>query len=458
MIGRAWTLREVAGTVRGEVGDAHAELAITGVSTDSRAIAPGDLFVALRGPHFDGHAFVPAALEGGAAAALVARDAIEPAAGPVVQVDETLTALGDLAAAVLRDRRVRVVGITGSCGKTTAKNMTAAVLGAAYAVGATPGNLNNLVGVPLSVFRLPEACEIAVLELATSAPGEIGRLSEIVQPHVGVITNIAAAHLQGLGTLEGVRDAKAELLRGLAADGTLILNGDDPTTPHIRAQFTGRVVTFGLDPGAEVRATDVHFDADHRTHFRVNGQWAVELGLYGRAAIANALVAIAVGEACGIEPAAMAAALARVEPGPMRMQIVDRAGVSIINDAYNANPRSMTAAMQVFENGHFAGRKIAVFGDMLELGEQAVAEHEALGRTLAERDVDLVYTYGEYAEAVRAGAVGAGLQAERVYVLSSHADIVESLRYVLRAGDVVLVKGSRGMRMERVADGLLEAG
>lgn len=456
MIGRAWTLREVAAAIRGDISLPHADRTIHGVTTDSRALAAGEMFVALRGPHFDGHAFARDALEAGAPAAVVDREFDPAFTGPVIRVDDTLRALGDFAAAVLADRPVRVAGITGSCGKTTAKNLTAAVLGAEFAVGATPGNLNNLVGVPLSIFRLPENCEVAVLELGTSAPGEIARLGEIVRPQVGVITNVAAAHLAGLKTLEGVRDAKAELLRGLCADGTLVLNADDPTTPHIRDQWDGAVLTFGFGD-ADVCARDVHFDEVHRTHFRVNGAWEVTLQLYGRAAIANALAAVAVGQAFGVQTDAMAGALATVEPGLMRMQIMDHKGVCVINDAYNANPHSMAAAMTAFDNGHFGGRKIAVVGDMLELGAQAALAHEAVGRGLAERNVQLVYAYGAYADAVRAGAMAAGLQSECVYVLQSHEEIVQSLRHVVRPGDVVLVKGSRSMRMERVVDGLLEA-
>lgn len=435
--------------------DTDAQLRVSGVTTDSRRVEMGDLFVALRGENFDGHTFVAAAQEAGATAALVDQAAAPAPAAPAVVVDDTTTALGDLAAAVLQDRDITVVGITGSCGKTTAKNMTAAVLGATKAVGATPGNWNNTVGVPLSVFALPDPCDVAVLELATSAAGEIARLSHITRPRVGVITNIAAVHLEGLGTLDGVREAKAELLQGLASDGVLILNADDPSTDNVRARFSGAVRTFGYAEDADLRATGVQMTPNHEARFTVEGAGDFALRLYGRAAIANALVAIAVGQEFGVPALDMADALRGVEPEPMRMEIRDAGGVCVVNDAYNANPASMAEALHIFDNGSFPGRKIAVLGDMLELGAEGEQQHDQLGRRLAETHVELVYLCGAFAETVRAGAIAGGLQAERVYTMASPDEIVQSLEYVLRPGDVVLVKGSRGMRMERVADGLL---
>lgn len=455
MIPRTWYLDELAKVVGGDVADRDAVVKVAGVTTDSRSVRPDELFVALQGPNFDGHRFLHAARGAGAAAAIVRRGAAVVAGMPAVRVDDPLTALGDFAAAVLQERNIPVVGITGSCGKTTTKNLTAAALGGRYTVGATPGNLNNLIGVPLSIFQLPAACDIVVLELATSAPGEIARLSEITQPRVGVITNIAAAHLEGLQTLEGVRDAKAELLKGLAAAGTLILNADDPTTPHIRQRFGGTVVTFGFDASADVRATDVQFDRNHAARFTVDGQPFL-VHMYGRAAVANALAATAVARAMDVSLADVAAALEGARAEPMRMEIHERGGICLVNDAYNANPYSMRAAMAVFENGSMGSRKIAVLGDMLELGEHAEREHRALGRRLAESGVDLVYAYGEFAGIVRDGAVDAGFQDECFYELQTHDEIVQSLRFVLRPGDVVLIKGSRGAQMEKVADGLQE--
>jgi len=416
-------------------------------------VRAGDLFVALRGESFDGHAFVGDAMAAGAVAAMV-EDA--GCAAPHVRVEHSLRALGAFASTVLTDRGIDVVGITGSCGKTTAKELTAAVLRSTYATGATPGNFNNEIGVPLSVFQLPDPCEVAVFELAMNAPGEIDRLSRMVRPRVGVITCVAPVHVEGVGSIEGVRDAKAELLNGIREDGTLVLNADDPTTAVIRKRFAGQVVTFGFGADADVRATDVGFDAEHHSHFTVAGSHRVRLRIYGQAAVTNALIAWTVGETFAIPAAKMIHALGAVEPMAMRMNLQTCGGITILNDAYNANPRSMAVAIDALVDGEFTGRTIAVLGDMLELGTIAQSEHRTLGGHLAAAGVDLAYLVGDWADEVREGALGGGMQPECIYVLPSTDDVVSSLRYILKPGDAVLVKGSRGMRMERVAHGLAE--
>jgi UDP-N-acetylmuramoyl-tripeptide--D-alanyl-D-alanine ligase len=450
-----FTLAEIAAAVRGEVVRGAPDLRVAGVSTDSRTALPGDLFVALRGPRFDGHAFLAAAAERGAAAALVARDALPVAAElPLVAAEDTLRALGDLAARHRRRCRAEVVGVTGSAGKTTTKEMAAAILSRRGPTLRTRGNLNNLIGLPLTVFGLGPEHRYAVLEMGMSRLGEIARLAEIARPNVGVVTNVAAAHTAGVGGIEGVARAKGELFAALGEADVAAVNLDDPRIAALRPGLRSRVVTFGRQPAADVRLLGepaVSF-AGTRARVRVGGA-EVEIALpqIGVHQVENALAAMAVSHALGIPAEEMPPGLAATEAVAGRMTVRQARGVTLLDDTYNANPRSVAMALETLAALAGGGRAVAVLGDMLELGEESAAEHREVGR-LAARRCAALFAFGPEAAQAAAGAREAGLA--EVFHSADAEEMAQALRASVRAGDVVLVKGSRGMRMERIVEAL----
>jgi UDP-N-acetylmuramoyl-tripeptide--D-alanyl-D-alanine ligase len=429
------------------------------VSTDSRAIAAGDLFFCLRGPNFDAHDYLGAAAAGGAVAAVCERGRAgsAPAGLAILEVEDTLRALGDLAAWHRRGFDGPVVGVTGSNGKTTTKEMLRAVLAAGFgaeAVLATRGNLNNLVGVPLTLFGLGPGHRAAVIEMGMNAPGEIARLAEIAAPTVGLITCVAEAHLEGLGSLDGIALAKGELFEGLPEGAVAIVNADDAKVVEQAPRFAGRRLTFGRD--AEVRAEEIRCDRLDASSFLLaaGGDRApVALPLGGRHSVQNALGAAAAGLAVGVPLAAVARGLSAMTPPPMRMS-VERLpnGVTLINDAYNANPGSLAAALATL--GGLDVRRLVVVGDMLELGPTSADLHRRAGAQAAAIAPRLLCAYGRFAGDVAAGAVAAGLAAGLSRVCAGHEDAAEAVASVWLPGDVILVKGSRGSAMEKVADSL----
>jgi UDP-N-acetylmuramoyl-tripeptide--D-alanyl-D-alanine ligase len=433
------------------------------VTTDTRRIARGELFVALRGERHDGHAFVAEAARRGAGAVIVERagaGASVPCA--VVVVADALVALGDLAAFHRRRIAPRVLAVTGSNGKTTTKEMLAAIciaeLGAPRVVH-THGTQNNLVGVPLTLLRLVEETAVAVVELGMNGPGEIWRLAQIARPDVGVVTCMAAEHLEGLGSMHGVVEANTELYRRLRVSATAVFNADDP---HVRAAvevFPGRRLGFGMADTAGVRATGVEDLGLDGMAFRLaleGGETMVRLRLPGRHNVHNALAAAAVAHAAGFSLEAIRAGLEGFEPPGMRMEILRLgSGVTVLNDAYNANPSSMAAALATL-SASSAARRIAALGEMRELGDEAVAAHLELGRHAAAAHLDRLLLLGPHATSVRAGAMEAGMPAERIVVAEDHQALASALRGCWRPGDVVLIKGSRGAAMETVLRHLTE--
>ncbi len=422
------------------------DVLLTSVATDTRALAPGALFVALKGERFDAHEFLDGALAAGAGALVVERGRGPASATvPVLEVADTLHALGDLAAAWRRRFRLPVLAVTGSNGKTTTKEIARAVFTHAWgeeAVVATRGNLNNLIGMPLTALRVDERHRAAVFEMGMNAPGEIARMVAIGAPTVGLITCVAEAHLEGLGSIEGVARAKGELFEGLPADATAIVNTDDPLVAEQAERFSGRRLTFGST--GEVRAEAVELDGLARSRFRLFADAqsvAVELPLGGRHNVQNALGAAAAAIATGLSLEGIAEGLATVEPPPMRLR-AERldCGVLLINDAYNANPGSVAASLGVLGDA-YAGRNVVVLGDMRELGPQAARLHEETGRKVAAARPRLLAALGEFAADVIRGALDAG--------------IAEAVAAVWQDGDAVLVKGSRGSEMERVAEELM---
>lgn len=444
----------MGGTVRQRGGGE-----ITGVSTDTRTIGPGDLFVALRGPNFDGAAFVIDALRAGSSGAVVPTGffASDAAAGikgadiTIFETGDTLKALQDMA----RFHRLRlnpfVAAVTGSNGKTTTKEMLAAILAVREPVLKTEGNLNNEIGLPLTLLKLKPHQKRAVLEMGMSAPGEIRLLAHLARPDVAVITNVAAAHLQGLGSVENVARAKAEILEGLSGDGVAVLNGDDEHLMKAASGFGGRVITFGIGEANDVRASDIILDHRARPTFILHSggeATAIHLAITGRHNVYNALAASATAVAAGFKHAEIRAGLEATEGTAMRMEIRSVAGRRLIVDCYNANPGSMKAALETLET--LRGRRWAVLGDMLELGEATPVEHREVGRLAASVGLRGLILMGEYAGFVAEGAKAGGMNERFIFVCRSHEEAADLLLQHSAEGETALIKGSRGSRMEKV--------
>jgi len=426
---------------------------MAGVSTDSRTVGEGDVFFAVRGERFDGADFVDDAVRKGAACAVVNGDSLTPAleSRPVVVVGDTVRALGDAA----RDYRSLfdrpVIAVTGTNGKTTAKEMMLAVLGVRYAVHGTKGNLNNHIGVPLSVFGLERHHQCAVFELGMSAPGEIAALADIVNPGIGVVLNAGPAHMEFFQSLEAVADAKMELLEALGPGDTAVVNGDDDLLRKCPDKTDADIIRFGVRGGWDVRGEHITVDEHGRAAFTCGGV-RVGLAVPGVHNVYNALAAIAVGTLLNIGIREAASALASFTAPGMRMQTIERDGVTYINDSYNANPLSMKTAASVLGSMAVSGggRKIAVLGDMLELGEISESAHREVGALFGCLGVDLMCLVGEWAEAVAEGARSEGIPPGGIRIVGDSGAAAEFVESIRRPGDVILVKGSRGMRMERV--------
>jgi len=466
--GVLFTVGEVARVTAGRLVSGPAGACIAGVKVDSRAVGPGDLFVAIPGQRTDGHLFVGDAARRGASAALVIRWPPDGEADPppgaaeglaVVVVDNTVAALGRLAASHRRRfAGLRVVGITGSVGKTTTKDMAAAVLARRYRTVATEGNLNTDIGVPLSLFRVGPETEVAVLELAMRGRGQITELAAMAAPQVGVVTNVGESHLEVLGSVEAIARAKAELVEALPPDGRAVLNGDDPWCRWMAERSPAPVLWFGTaDEAAGETAGDwVRADrirtAGARVTFRLLAgaeRADVRLPVAGRHNVSNALAAAAVGLALDVPLTDVVRGLASFRPTAMRLEILDVGSLLLINDAYNASPSSTRAALEVLRRVGEGRRRVAVLGDMLELGPAETEAHRAVGREAA-GSLDLLITVGRRAVELARGALEAGLPPDAVRRCAQNDDAILELQHVLRPGDAVLVKGSRGMRMEEI--------
>jgi UDP-N-acetylmuramoyl-tripeptide--D-alanyl-D-alanine ligase len=444
-------IQAIARITGGTLTPAKAQTAIVGISTDSRTTAGGELFVPLHGPNYDGHDFLMQAVRNGAAACL-SEEVIAGFPVPVVRVQDTLKALGDLAAAQRLLLHGPLVAVTGSSGKTTTKEMLGAILELTGPGLITQCNFNNLVGLPHTLFRLTEEHRWAVLEMGMSARGEIARLTEIAAPDIGVITNIGPAHLQTLHGLDGVARAKGELFAGLGQGGTAVINADDVRVAGLPVANGVRRLLFGCTPPADVRAEQVALWADGVT-FRLRlprGDWQVKLHIHGRYNVHNALAAAAAAHALDIEPALIVQGLESFRPCAGRMETSVLAdGVTLLEDCYNANPLAVKAALATLDEVPGDGRRVAVLGDMLELGDSSAELHREVGREAARRS-DLLILFGVFAAETAAGARQGGLKADRIALVSSHDEAVLQLQKQLRPGDRVLVKGSRGMTMEKI--------
>lgn len=426
---------------------------------------PGELFVALQGPRFDGHDFIPDVLRKGAAGVLGLRGRMESSAAPdlpgrfFIGVPDTLRALGDLAASWRGRMRARVAAVTGSNGKTTTKEMTARILEGSCRALKTEGNLNNLIGLPLMLCKLAPDHEAAVLEMGMSAPGEIRRLKEIARPQVSVITNIGRAHLEFLGSIAGVAHAKGELWEGLEAEDGIAVNADDPWVVRLAGAASCRKLTFGIDNEAQVRGEELR-PGKRGIGFSLVLQGTrqhVELAACGRHNVYNALAAASVASLLGLSPVAIRAGLEGFQSfdGRGRIVVLGR-NVQLLDDTYNANPDSLAATLAAYGELKGGSRGLVILGDMLELGPGSAAAHEKAGRQIGAMGCAHLFFLGEMAGELARGSLAAGMEKERVHAGQDYAQILERVAGALEDGDWILVKGSRRMRMERIIEDLAE--
>ena len=434
-----------------------------GASVDSRRVTPGSLFVALPGERTDGHAYLPDAVAAGAVAALVSRSVELPAGRDVavVEVSDTLIALQELAAWWRRRHAVRVVGITGSTGKTVAKEIVADVVARAFTTLRNEGNLNSETGLPMTLLRLEPAHEVAVLEMSMYTIGEIARLAEIAEPEIGVVLAVHPTHLERAGSIERIAQAKAELPMALPPDGLAVLNADDPRVAAMRDVTPAEVRTFGLSPAADVRASDIAPRGLAGTEFTLHAPWGerrVRSGTPGRHLVPHALAATIVAERLGVPSDEVAAALEQGSRAPHRMEVrAGSSGATVVDDTYNASPVSVAAALAFLGETPVAagGRRIAVLGDMLELGPDEERLHREIGATAA-GVVDGLVAVGPrgrwIADAARAAGLGTVLEADDA---ETAAEVLERDLAPARS-DLVLVKGSRGVALDRTVDRIVE--
>ncbi|MBI3811770.1 MAG: UDP-N-acetylmuramoyl-tripeptide--D-alanyl-D-alanine ligase [Nitrospirae bacterium] len=493
-----FTTAEILSATGGRLMRGDPTQVVSGVSIDSRTIQAGELFIAIKGERFDGHRFIYEALERGACGVLVnvsshripetaeeealLRDKI------LIGVTDPLSALQEISRSHRQRWTLPVIAVTGSNGKTTTKEMAAGVLAQRYVTLKNAGNINNQIGLPLTLLRLTSGHQAAVLEMGISRSGELRRLCEIALPRVGLITHIGPAHLETLGNMDAVAAAKAELLEALSpSEGVAILNRDDPFYPYLRSRVSGRVVTFGLDADADIHIEDLH-EKDSRVVMslgcrpsvfgialspasprRGSGRGAadvedsspsdrarvpIHLQAVGRHNALNAAAAAAAGWCLGCDLDEVRRGLENFRPVAMRSEIISWEGRTIINDAYNANPASVLAALETLNHFPSRGRRIAVLGEMLELGVEASEAHRRIGRAVASSGAGFLITMGPHAAETAEEARSSGMSRDHAVVCREPAEAAEVLRRITGSGDVILIKGSRGMRMERILDHL----
>ena len=448
------TIAEILQATRGNLIQGNPDTVITQVSTDSRMLKEGDLFVALVGEKFDGHNFLEGVCQQGAIGAVVSKpvtDVSQLAPPVIIQVSDTLVGLGDIANCHRRKFDLPIVAITGSNGKTTTKDITTSVLAQRFSVFKSEKSYNNQIGIPTRLMQLSQADEIAVLEIGTSWPGEIERLSQITAPTIGVITNIGPAHLELLGSIEGVAEEKGALLTHVEH---AILNADDPMMPRLATRVCGQITTFGWQSDADIFAHEIEIDNFGKPTFtlKIGGDEInrVHLPCLGKHNVYNALAAAGVGVWAGLTPTEICAGLEHFHPADMRMQPIEYNDLRIINDAYNSNPESLKSALAFLSDIEIAGKRIALLGDMLELGEHSHALHLKTGQTIP-ANIDLLITVGSRSRAIAHGAEGI---VESISPCDTPEQAAQQLTKYAQPGDAVLIKGSRGVKLEKVLEEL----
>lgn len=447
------TLQQAAQWCGGRIDPKYKDVTFSGANMDTRKLQEGQLFIALQGER-DGHMFIPDAMKKGAAAVLCTHCDEDY---PAIVVPDTRIALGDIARGE-RDRiGMKVIGVTGSVGKSTTKEMIAAVLSTRYKVEKTPANHNNDIGMPMAILAMPEDTEVAVLEMGMNHFREIAYLASIGKPDIAVIINVGTMHIEHLGSRDGILKAKLEILEGMREHGKVILNGDDNLLWNQRGSSNLQAVYFGVrNPDCDVKGFEIHQIEGALSFHAQRGrtQFSVELELEGEHFVHDALAAVAVGLEMGIPEKEISRSLSRFQNIAGRQEIYEKNGFTIIHDCYNAGPESMAAALNVL--GNRPGRRVAVLGDMLELGACARAEHYKIGRIAAEK-ADLLLAFGPHSEGMLLGARTGGMSAKFSRAFTDDKDkMVQVLKALARPGDTILFKGSRGMRMEQVLEAFLQ--
>ena len=441
------TLKQAAAWCGGWVDPKYEDIEFFGANNDTRLIQPGQLFIVLQGAR-DGHDFIPNAMEKGAAAALCSRKVGD---FPAIIVEDPRIALGDIARQERKRIGCKVVGITGSVGKSTTKEMVATVLEGTYKTHKTPVNHNNDIGMPMAILAMPEDTEVAVLEMGMNHFREMAYLSSVAAPDISVIVNIGTMHIEHLGSIEGIRKAKLEILEGMKPDGLLLLNGDDVMLRQLPELPVQKVQWFGSHEGCAIRVKDL-MDTESGLKFRVGShctEFTVELALEGNHFVADAMAAVAVGLTLNVPALRIQERLRMFRNMAGRQEIYQAGEYTIISDCYNAGPESMAAALLVL--GRKKGRRIAVLGDMLELGDCSWAEHYRIGRIAAE-NTELIFAYGPTSGRVVGGAITGGMDPMKARSYETHEDMARALKAAARPGDVLLFKGSHGMHMEKVLE------
>jgi UDP-N-acetylmuramoyl-tripeptide--D-alanyl-D-alanine ligase len=453
------SINDIVSATSGKLISGSRDASITGISTDSRTIEPGNLFFALDLGSADGHNFIKSAVENGASGVVVSRDLDAVPECPIIKVSDTLWALGDLAAYYRSRFDAKVIAVTGSVGKTSTKEMLASILSQKFNVLKSALNHNNEIGVPQTLFQMDQSHEVVVVEMAMRGLGEIRRLAQIARPQIGVITNIGMSHIERLGSQGAIADAKSELLSELPLDGVAVLNGEDGYYPVLESRFPGRIISFGACSGVDVAGARIKYNKDGQCRFAlmIDGEGAIELTLPipGTHNVYNALAAGAAAYALGMDLYAIKDGLESFDLPSMRMNLDKTVeGIALLNDAYNANPASMAAAIKTLRALSGWTRKVAVLGDMLELGEFSERAHLDLGRSVMEAKIDLLITVGDGGKIIARGANKEGMAMDRIRSYENSVEAAEAIHDWLEQGDAVLVKGSRGMKMEQIAEAL----
>lgn len=448
---KSLNLKDVIRGVQGRCEQYAPDIRITNISTDSRKVEKGDLFIALQGEKFDGHDYIQKAVEKGAGAVIAHKHVPGKVPVPVIMVSDTGQALLDLAGFYRQQFQKPVIAVTGSVGKTSTKDMIAAALSPKLQVHKTEANFNNNIGLPLTVLQWEEEHDVLVVEMGMRGFGEIRELTRAARPSIAVITNIGISHLERLGSRENILKAKMEIAEGLGEKGTLILNGNDSLLNKATPRFPGKVIFVGKEIKADYTAYDLLNRGEEGVDFKVKikGQeYQFHVSAVGEHHVINALFGIACGMELGLYPEEIVSGIRSFRPGKLRCNVLDRAGIKFINDSYNASPDSMKAALDILVNLARGKRAVAVIGNIFELGEMAGPGHYQVGEMCRNLGVDFTAIIGENAMDVARGIN----DSTKYQIFNNHEEIVKFLKGYLKTGDVVLIKGSRGMRMERILE------
>lgn len=454
---QAMTCGEIVRATDGVLISGDTGTTFPGITIDSRKIKEGDLFIPIAGQRFDGHDFISCSIDKGAVGVLTQKN-IKPSGNiSIIKVQDTTKALGDIAAYYRQKFNIPFVGVTGSVGKTSTKDMIAEVLGRKYNVLKTEGNYNNEIGLPLTLLNMDAFHEVAVVEMGMSGFGEIKRLSSILKPDIAIITNIGISHMEKLGSRQNILKAKLEILEGLKKDGLLILNGDDKLLYGLKDLLEFKTIFYGMEDGVLYQVYNIKSRGEQGIHFEITidgRDYRVRIHVPGVHNIYNALAAIAVGVELKVPMDLVIDGIGKFNPGEMRLNIVSCGDVKIIDDCYNASPQSMEAAIGVLSEIGANSRKIAVLGGMLELGGLSYKSHFDVGKFAVTKGIDYIITVGEDGKNIALGAVDTGAETGSVLSFDNNSEAIGYLKDMIANGDVILIKGSRGMKMEEIVKAL----